>query len=238
MGLLDIINGIDDRFVNEAQETFTVGYERDGKEYSRNVKASSESEARSKFKELMDADNQDTNDYRIKGVFKATGMDEDLDEGNFTSNLDGGLGQPKTPHAFQNNNPTKKDKEKEYQNATSSTGLGIYNQDNKNTIKKESYERKRDAMFNRMSDLVDEVNEGRYSDYRNDPSMTPKKKINTSIVEVNRRLYEIERMLNHAMKLKTETGMEDVFWKSTKTRFAKISERMLRIGNKLREFNK
>jgi hypothetical protein len=231
MGLLQIINGIDDRFINEAQETFTVGYERDGKEYSRNVKANSESDARNKFKDMMDADNNDVNDYRIKGIFKATGMDEELEEMNVTANLDGGAGQPKVPHAFQKNNPTKKDKEKEYSNATSSTGYGV-------APKTNNYIKRRDEMFNRAEHLINTIDEGKYTDYRNDDTMTPKKKINTSIKEVNRRLYEIETMINHAMRLKTETGMEDVFWKSTKSRFAKISERMLRIGTKLREFNK
>ena len=159
-------------------------------------------------------------------------------EGNYTSNLDGGMGQPKVPHAFQQNKPSASDKKKERENATSSTGRTIAQKSTRNTIRKESYESRRDDLFTRAEKLIDQLDEISYKDYSQDESMSAKKKINTSIKEVNRRLYEIDRMVTHAMKLKTETGMEDVFWKSTKSKFAKISERMLRIGNKLREFNK
>jgi hypothetical protein len=231
MGLFDIINGLDTKFVNEAQETYTVAYKKDGKELSRNVLANSDSEARNKFQDMMDANNEDSGNYRIVGVSKAVGMDETIDEENTTANLDGGLGQPKTPHAFQNSKPTSKDKDKERKNATSSTGYGI-------AKKTSNYVKRRDEMFLRAEELITKIDEARYSDYAGDDSRSPKKKINQSISEINRRLYEIEHMLNHAMRLKRETGLEDVFWKSTKSRFSKISERMLRIGNKLREFNK
>ena len=310
MGLLDIINGIDRELINETEETYTVGYERDGEEMSRNVKASSTSEARNKFKELMDADGKDSGDYRIKGVYKSASMDEE----NVTSNLDGGLGQPKTPHAFQNTKPSQRDKQKEYETATKSTGYIV-------APKTNNYIKKKNEMFDKMSSLIErvddlnefgeespeavnndawviyttanderlsktkiadkgsrlaavrlfnqlvrsedfgtkssgagmmkkdewdereapyakhEIKEVKYNEYASDGTMSQKKKINTSILEVNRKLYEIERMVNHASRLKSESGIGDVFWQSTKNRFAKISERMLRIGTKLREFN-
>ncbi len=151
-------------------------------------------------------------------------------EGNTTSNLDGGLGQPKTPFAFQSG--TSKDKKKERENATSSTGYGIVKVTN-------NYTKRKDEIFNRITSRIDELNELRYTDYVADASQTAKQKINTSISEINRKVYEVDRMINHAIKLKTEAGMnQDIFWKSTLGKFAKISERLLTIGNKLREFNK
>jgi len=83
------------------------------------------------------------------------------------------------------------------------------------------------------------IREGKYSEWANDPASTSKQKINKSIQEVNRRLYEIERMVNHVSKLKTESGLQqDAFWKQTMVRFGKISERLLRVGTKMRELNK
>ena len=326
---------------------------------------------------------------------------ESMTEENTTSNLDGGYGPPKTPNAFQRTRPTRKDKQKEYQNATSSTGYGVVSRTNKYFQKMESIRKRMDTLMESMvvgmpavgimrelrakttpekhqekiaidtlkmndtmaavlggpsvqdsieflkslgytaaeinrlagtqvtesvlseaapvdatvqlgmdknsTDVVPvylhnknakqtwqlklperpvyksdtmkgswvtavykreyeglkqwfernglhyeivrgkyatevampQVTESRYKDWAADESTTPKQKINHSIQEVNRKLYEIETMVNRAIKLKTESGLEqDVFWKQTTGRFSKISERMLRISNKLREFNK
>lgn len=224
MGLYDIINGIDRRFINEELKSFIITYKEDnGKEQTSKVSGSSESDAKRRF-----MDSKEGRDIRVTSTIEDT--EEALDEENSTSNLDGGLGQPKIPHAFQQNNPSKKDKEKERNNATRSTGYGI-------APTTSDYIKRRNEIFNRAEKMIDQLDEVSYSDYRNDETASTKKKINTSIMEVNRRLYEVERMLTHAMRLKSESGADDVFWQSTKSRFSKISERMLRIGTKLREFN-
>lgn len=305
-----------------------------------------------------------------------------INEENTTSNLDGGEGPPRTPLAFQRSKPTRSDKRKEYQNATSSTGFGIVGKprgDSKYSTKLEVMQRRVNkiisesmvvgigavgvmrelkahttpekhqeqialktlkmtpgmatvmggmsvdeavAFLKRIGYTAQEINklagenitelkksvvpgewvvyvqtgafkktivtvapsyaaakkvlknlpndpkygdydgwgmtnradweteegpittresvrESKYSDWASDNTASPKQKINQSIQEVNRKLYEIETMVNRVMKLKTESGLEsDVYWKQTLGRFSKISERLLRVGNKLRELNK
>lgn len=78
-----------------------------------------------------------------------------------------------------------------------------------------------------------------YRDYKKDESATPSQKVNKSIMEVNRMLAEIERVVAHNLKLKTESGVNSgQFWKSTGIRFSKINERIVRISNRLKELSK
>jgi hypothetical protein len=49
----------------------------------------------------------------------------------------------------------------------------------------------------------------------------------------------MEQTLNQISKLKTEiNGDQRIFYKSTFSKFGKISERILRLGNKIRELSK
>ncbi len=92
--------------------------------------------------------------------------------------------------------------------------------------------------FKDTDDESDYIREATYSDFKGDSSMSEKQKINNSILEINRMLIEMERRINHASKLKKETGADQtVYWKNTTTKFQKIGERLNRISNKLREIN-
>ena len=54
---------------------------------------------------------------------------------------------------------------------------------------------------------------------------------------VGSKLLKIERIINHNIKLKTEEGIDNKqYWKSTRGGLYKISERMMRISEKLRRF--
>ena len=78
-----------------------------------------------------------------------------------------------------------------------------------------------------------------YRDYKKDESATPSQKVNKSIMEVNKMLAEIERVVAHNLKLKNESGVNSgQFWKSTGVRFSKINERIVRISNRLKELSK
>jgi hypothetical protein len=83
------------------------------------------------------------------------------------------------------------------------------------------------------------LNEISYSDFKSDASSTHKQKINTSIKEISTQLYKMEQTLNQISRLKTEiNGDQRIFYKSTFSKFGKISERILRLGNKIRELSK
>ena len=78
-----------------------------------------------------------------------------------------------------------------------------------------------------------------YREYKKDESTTPSQKVNKSIMEVNKMLAEIERVVAHNLKLKNESGVNSgQFWKSTGARFSKINERIVRISNRLKELSK
>lgn len=86
--------------------------------------------------------------------------------------------------------------------------------------------------------MMNQLHEMRYSEYKNDSTATPKTKVNKSISEVNRLLGEIEKIVHRNMRLKTEMGVSSGdYWKNTSKNFGKISERLVRINNKLRELS-
>ena len=79
-------------------------------------------------------------------------------------------------------------------------------------------------------------NEISYNEYRKDPIASPKAKINNSINYINRGLKEIEKVVNHNVRLKQEMGVDNnVYWKSSRENLSKISERLLRVSKQLKE---
>lgn len=86
--------------------------------------------------------------------------------------------------------------------------------------------------------MMNQLFEMRYSDYKNDTSASPKTKVNKGISEVNRMLGEIEKIVHRNIRLKTEMGVNSSdYWKNTSKNFSKISERLVRINNKLKELS-
>ena len=149
---------------------------------------------------------------------------EELDEMSVTGNLDGGEGPPKTPFAFGKGRNMDKKKTKDI--STSSTGFTMVDEKPKKIFKGNIGE-------STYKKVMSELN---YRDYKQDESMNAKQKVNTSIKEVNRKLFEIERIIHQNNKLKTEMGVTSGnYWKSTQAKFGKISERMVRVGHAMRK---
>jgi hypothetical protein len=91
-------------------------------------------------------------------------------------------------------------------------------------------------MLKKLQTLINEIS---YNEFKSDDSSTQKQKINNSIKEISTQLYKMEQTLNQISKLKTEiNGDQRIFYKSTFSKFGKISERILRLGNKIRELSK
>ena len=60
------------------------------------------------------------------------------------------------------------------------------------------------------------VKEGKYHDYRNDESMTPKQKIGQSMREVRNALSELSKLIDMNIKLKNELNVNSQsYWKNT-----------------------
>ena len=129
---------------------------------------------------------------------------KELEEVSVTGNLDGGEGPPKTPYAFYGGR--KKDKEKKKKIAQAAGYMKV----------KES------------------VNEGRYHQYRNDETMTPKQKIGRSMREIRDSLNELDKLVKMNVRLKNELNVDSrSYWKNTHKALGKISERLVKLANKV-----
>tara|TARA_B100001059_G_scaffold235614_1_gene281894 strand:- start:7670 stop:8317 length:648 start_codon:yes stop_codon:yes gene_type:complete len=155
-----------------------------------------------------------------KEPMKKAVKDKELEEANVTGNLDGGEGPVKTPHAFGKS-------EDENDNAE------VFDYK-----KSKSSEKHFESMYKKMISTMEDLHEISYRDYKKDPTSTPQQKVNRGIMEVNKMLGEMEKIVNNNLRLKTEMGVQSGhFWKATGRRFAKINERMLRVANRLKELS-
>ena len=185
--------------------------------------------------------------------------DIELDEASVTGALDGGEGPPKTPFAFSGKR--KKDKKKRKSIASQSgysmteakfhvkvDGLGsvIVNAGSKGEAKmvvaKQLKKRKDIVSVTRVGvskakqidKKLENVNEGKYHDYRNDETLTPKQKIGRSMMEVRDTLKTLESIVGMNIRLKNEIGVDSTsYWKRTHTAMKKISERLVKLANKV-----
>ena len=190
-------------------------------------------EAAMDFDDLKDKDIDNDGDVdksdsylhkRLGTIAKKTNEDEELEEASVTANLDGGEGPPRTPYAFHDQEDEKKGsgKKKQKDNATTAT----------------DYELVKDSIYKKMILQMEDLHEVSYREFKQDPTSTPQQKVNRGIMEVNKMLAEIEKIVNNNLRLKTETGVQSGhFWKTTGKRFAKINERMLRVAHRLKELS-
>ena len=78
------------------------------------------------------------------------------------------------------------------------------------------------------------LGEGRYHDWRNDESLTPKQKVGKSVREIRDALNELDKTVKMNLKLKTELNMKsEDYWKNTHKALTKISERLVKMANKV-----
>ena len=78
------------------------------------------------------------------------------------------------------------------------------------------------------------VNEGKYHDYRNDDTMSSKQKIGRSMREVRDGLNHLEKLVKMNVRLKNELSVNsDSYWKNTHKALHKISERLVKLANKV-----
>ena len=78
------------------------------------------------------------------------------------------------------------------------------------------------------------LGEGRYHNWRNDESLTPKQKIGRSIREVRNSLNELNKTINMNLKLKTELQVDSRdYWKTTHKALSNISEKLVKLAGKV-----
>ena len=98
--------------------------------------------------------------------------------------------------------------------------------------RKKDKKKKKDISTN--STGYDVVREGKYHDYRNDESLSPKQKIGRSMREVRDGLQNLEKLVKMNVKLKNELKVNSQsYWKNTHKALNKISERLVKLANKV-----
>jgi len=95
------------------------------------------------------------------------------------------------------------------------------------------------ALGGKLSEAIDYKYEQMLESYRKfmtaDPDVSPSKKVNSTIREIAKKLQEIETLVNYNSKLKTEAGItSDHYGNSTKKSLHKISERLIKIAERVR----
>lgn len=144
----------------------------------------------------------------------------EIEESNTTSNYAGGEGPQRTPFAFRRD-------------------IKKSGNDKVFTIPVKKTNKWSKPIFSESISLANLMKEISYPEFKTEGEESPKKKINSTIQEVNRKLMEVERYVKHLSKLKTEIGADQrVYYKDTIRRFGKMSERLNRITSLVRELNK
>lgn len=80
------------------------------------------------------------------------------------------------------------------------------------------------------------VSEGTYRDYKMDKTRTNARKIGENIKRVNALVREIDRLIRHSSRLKTETNTNsNDLWKRTQSRLHKVEGQLVALTNKVRQ---
>jgi len=133
-----------------------------------------------------------------------------------------------------------KDKDKdeaEIEEVSTSAGAGAYmtprafGKADDDTIEALGYKKVQEAMDIKYERLI----EGYKTFALSDPKMSPAKKVNDSIKNVAKQLKEIEETIKYTSRLKTESGISHSgFGPSTSKALSKISERLIKISERVR----
>jgi hypothetical protein len=84
--------------------------------------------------------------------------------------------------------------------------------------------------------VVENINENRWLDLKNDESMHPHKKLAVGLKELRNQLTEVEKFLGWYNKLKNINELDtDNYWKRTNSNIYKIKERIINIARTLKE---
>lgn len=98
-------------------------------------------------------------------------------------------------------------------------------------------------LYEQLDKIIDQklLEEGTYSNFKNDiKHRTKSEQLHKAIKEVNRKLTEIDRLVEYTSRMKSELseGEEGLkYWKSTQAAVGKIQETITQLSNKLKNLN-
>ena len=171
---------------------------------------------------------------------------KELDEASVTGNLDGGAGPPKTPFAFKKKKKDESISEVKFHVKTEMGSVLVDASGKGEAVMKVakalkggrkgiiSVKRVGVSQAKQVDQKIENVTEGKYHDYRNDESLTPKQKIGMSMREVRDKLNELDKLVKMNVRFKNEVGVDSTsYWKNTHNAMKKISERLVKLANKV-----
>ena len=159
-------------------------------------------------------------------------LDEELDEISTTAGVPG----YNSPYAFSGGLPKY---EKRRKKSATAAGYKLAKKKKKPVFYGAKYKKTKplgEAM--KHSEIISEIFGLNYPSFKKDDTKNARQKVNGAIKEINKRLFEIERIIGRATKLKKEAGVsKDNYWKSSTPRMRKIAERLVKVSQKLRELS-
>jgi hypothetical protein len=173
---------------------------------------------------------------------------QELEEASVTGNLDGGEGPPQTPYAFKKKKKKKDESISEVKfHVKTEMGSVLVDASGKGEAMMKvakalkggrkgiiSVKRVGVSQAKQVDKKIESVTEGKYHDYRNDESLTAKQKIGYSMREVRDKLNELDKLVKMNVRLKNEVGVNSTsYWKNTHNAMKKISERLVKLANKV-----
>ena len=171
---------------------------------------------------------------------------KELDEASVTGNLDGGAGPPKTPFAFKKKKKDESISEVKFHVKTEMGSVLVDASGKGEAVMKVakalkggrkgiiSVKRVGVSQAKQVDKKIENVTEGHYHNYRNDESLTAKQKIGYSMREVRDKLNELDKLVKMNVRLKNEVGVNSTsYWKNTHNAMKKISERLVKLANKV-----
>ena len=171
---------------------------------------------------------------------------KELDEASVTGNLDGGAGPPKTPFAFKKKKKDESISEVKFHVKTEMGSVLVDASGKGEAVMKVakalkggrkgiiSVNRVGVSQAKQVDKKIESVTEGKYHDYRNDDTLSPKQKIGRSMREVRDSLNGLSKTIDMSVKLKTELKVDSKdYWKTTNKALTKISERLVKLANKV-----
>ena len=173
---------------------------------------------------------------------------QELEEASVTGNLDAGEGPPQTPYAFKKKKKKKDESISEVKfHVKTEMGSVLVDASGKGEAMMKvakalkggrkgiiSVKRVGVSQAKQVDKKIESVTEGKYHDYRNDESLTAKQKIGYSMREVRDKLNELDKLVKMNVRLKNEVGVNSTsYWKNTHNAMKKISERLVKLANKV-----
>lgn len=125
-----------------------------------------------------------------------------------------------------------------------SGGAGAYNTPNAFSTKSQAKKRKNikyasgiaESKYKGMIDKIDQVLGESYRQFTTEnPKLSPEQKVKHTIKEVSKKLQEIENLVKHSSRLKTESGISrGEYGPAVENALNKISKRLINISERVR----